>query len=550
MKRGSGLKEYYGYIEDVRSGKVRASIYIKQMVERLEKMKQRSDIFFDEAAVEDCFEFIKHIKHFAGKAAGKHFELMPWQKWVIGSVIGIKHKDSGLRVCRELFVLVARKNGKTALIAALSLYLMIADGEASPSIGCVAASRDQARILFETAQQYAKSLDPKNSQIKNFRNYIKFIPNNGEFKVFSSDSSNLDGLSLSTAILDEGHAQKDNLLYSVLKSSMGFRQQPLMVQITTAGFLLEGYPCFETYKVSIEILAGVKEQDEFFPFLYVLDNEDDWTDEENWIKCNPCLDVTITRDYLRDQVKAAENDTTQETPIKTKNFNIWMNSSMQWISQDIIARQMRKVNIEDYAGYTCYLAVDLSSVGDFTALSCMIPDGDKFIYKTWCFLPEESLKDHPNKVLYERFIQEGSLTLTPGNVCDFDYIINKIAEINKILHIEGVYYDSWNSSFFTIKCTELGYNMIPVSQAVGSFNAPTKEFERWARDGKLVIDKSSNILWEFGCVVLKMDHNGNVKPSKESYQSKKIDGIIAMLMCAAGWMKNPVASDFTIFSLP
>lgn len=542
------MKDYYNYIEGIRSGKIRACVYIKQMVERLEAMKQREDLYFDEKAVRECFEFIRQIKHFAGKSAGKQFDLMPWQKWVVGSIIGIKHKDTGFRVCKDCMILVARKNGKTSLIAALSLYMLIADGEASPSIGCVATSRDQARLLFEMAQQFGKSLDPKEVHLKNYRNYIKFTPNNGEFKVFSSDSSNLDGLNLSLGICDETHAYKDNRLYSVLKSSMGFREQPLIVQITTAGFLLEGYPCFETFKVSVEILAGVKTQDEFFPFLYMLDPDDDWTDEENWVKCNPCLDVTVTKEYLRDQVRAALNDSTQETPIKTKNFNIWMSSSVQWIPQDIIAKQMKPVNIEDYRGKTCYLAVDLASVGDFTALSCMIPDGDMFVYKTWCFLPEESLKEHPNKILYDRFIQEGSLQLTAGNVCDFDNIINKIAEINQILNIEGIYYDSWNSSFFTIKCTELGYNMIPVSQAVGSFNAPTKEFERWARDGKLIIDKSSNILWEFGCVSLKVDHNDNVKPSKDSY-NKKIDGVVAMVMCTAGWMKNPIDTDFVIFSL-
>lgn len=548
LKMSQGMKQYYDYIEGVRSGRIRACTYIKQMVERLEKMKEREDLYFDEKAVKECFEFIRQIKHFAGKSAGQQFDLMPWQKWVVGSIIGIKHRDTGFRVCKDCMILVARKNGKTSLIAALSLYMLIADGEASPSIGCVATSRDQARLLFEMAQQFGKSLDPKEQHLKNYRNYIKFTPNNGEFKVFSSDSSNLDGLNLSLGICDETHAYKDNRLYSVLKSSMGFREQPLIVQITTAGFLLEGYPCYETYKVSVEILAGVKTQDEFFPFLYMLDPDDDWTDEENWIKCNPCLDVTVTKDYLRDQVRAAMNDSTQETPIKTKNFNIWMNSSVQWIPQDIIAGQMQPVNIEDYRGKTCYLAVDLASVGDFTALSCMIPDGDMYVYKTWCFLPEDSLKDHPNKVLYDRFIQEGSLELTAGNVCDFDNIINKIAELNKILNIEGIYYDSWNSSFFTIKCTELGYNMIPISQAVGSFNAPTKEFERWARDGRLIIDKSTNILWEFGCVSLKVDHNDNVKPAKDSY-NKKIDGVIAMVMCTAGWMKNPVDTDFTIFSL-
>lgn len=544
------MKEYYQYIEDVRSGKVKASVYIKQMVERTEAMKKRKDLYFDENAVKECFEFIRQIKHFAGKSAQKQFELLPWQKWVIGSIIGIKHKDTGLRVCRECMILVARKNGKTSLIAALSLYMLIADGEASPSIGCVATSREQARLLFEMAQQFGKSLDPRGQHLKQYRNYMKFIPNNGELKVFSSDSSNLDGLSLSMAICDETHAYKDNRLYSVLKSSMGFRQQPLLVQISTAGFLLEGYPCYEMYKVSIEILAGVKEQDEFFPFLYMLDTDDDWLDESNWIKCNPCIDVTITTEYLRDQVRSAQNDTSQETPVKTKNFNIWMQSSLQWIPQEIIAKQMKTcVDINDYEGHTCYLAVDLSSVNDFTALSCMIPDGDYFVFKNWTFLPEESMKEHPNKVLYERFIQEGSLEITAGNVCDFDNVIAKIGEINKILNIEGIYFDSWNSTYFNIKCTELGYPMIPVSQAVGSFNAPTKEFERWARDGKLIIDKSTNVLWQFGCVSLKVDHNGNIKPSKDTYKGKKIDSVISMIMCVFGWMKNPLSDDIEIFSL-
>ena len=540
------LKEYYKYIEDVRSGAVRTCTFIRQQVERLEAMKARDDIFFDEEAVADCFDFIHQIKHFAGKSAGQQFDLLPFQKWIVGSVVGIKYKESLLRVCRELFILMARKNGKTALIAALSLYFMIADHEAAPCIACVASSRDQARLLFEAAQKYAKSLDPRGESIKQYKNYMKFPSNDGEFKVFSSDSSNMDGLNLNVAILDEGHAQKDNLLYSVLKSSMGFRREPLMIQITTAGFLLEGYPCYETYKVSAEILAGVKTQDEFFPFMYMLDDGDDWTDEDNWIKCNPCLDVTITREYLRDQVKAAQNDSTQETPIKTKNFNIWMNSAVQWIPPEILASQMKEVNLEDYRGKTCYLAVDLSSVGDFTALSCMIPDGDYFVFKNWTFLPEESLKEHPNKVLYQRFIQEGSMIKNPGNCTDYDYIINKIWEIGQILTIEGIYYDSWNSTFFSIKCTELGFNMVPISQAVGSFNAPTKEFERLAREKRLVIDKSTNTLWQFSCVQLKVDHNGNAKPMKTSYTNKKIDTCIAMIMCVAGHMKNPVVDDFLI----
>ena len=555
------MKEYYKYIEDVRTGRIKTCLYIKQMVERLEKMKQREDLYFDEAAVKECFEFIRQIKHFAGKSAGKNFDLMPWQKWVVGSVIGIKHRDTGFRVCREMFLLISRKNGKTSLIAALSLYMLIADGEASPSIGCVASSRDQARLLFEMAQQFGKSLDPKEQHLKNYRNYIKFTPNNGEFKVFSSDSSNLDGLSLSCAILDEGHAQKDNLLYSVLKSSMGFRQQPLMVQITTCGFLLDGYPCFETYKVSIEILAGVKEQDEFFPFLYMLDPDDDWQDEENWVKCNPCLDITITREYLRDQMRAALNDSTQEVPIKTKNFNIWMSSAMQWIPQEIVASCMqKKIEVEDFAGWPCTIGMDLGSVSDFTSFSALWVLEGKFYFKTWTFLPEATLPEHPDRLLYERFIKEGSMIITDGNCTNYDFICAKIGEISQICPIDAIYTDAWNATSTMITLTNMGFNVIPFSQSIGHFNAPTKSMEKHIRDGEAVIDRSQNVLWQFGNAELTMDHNGNQKVTKgtgmggskgggSGRQRKKVDSVISMTTALGGFEEKGAMTDFTIFSL-
>lgn len=545
------MKEYYKYIQDVLSGKIKTSLYIKQMVKRLEKMKEREDLYFDEKAVKECFEFIRQIKHFAGKSAGQQFDLLPWQKWVVGSIIGIKHKDTGFRVCRDAFILVARKNGKTSLIAALSLYMLIADGEAAPSIGCVATSRDQARLLFEMAQQFGKSLDPKEVHLKNYRNYMKFTPNNGEFKVFSSDSSNLDGLNLSMAICDETHAYKDNRLYSVLKSSMGFREQPLIVQISTAGFLLEGYPCYETYKVSVEILAGVKEQDEFFPFLYMLDPEDEWTDEENWIKCNPCLDVTVTRDYLRDQVKAAQNDNTQETPVKTKNFNVWVSSALQWIPQDVVAACMkRKLEVEEFAGYPCTLGMDLGSVSDFTSISALWVIDGKYYFKSWTFLPEETIKDHPNKILYERFIKEGSMIQTIGNCTDYDFVCNKIREISEICPIDKIYTDAWNATSVMITLGNMGFNVLPFSQSIGHFNSPTKSMERLIREGLAVIDRSQNILWQFGNCELKVDWNGNCKVTKSggSY-AKKVDSVISMTTALGGFEEQGAVTDFTIFSL-
>lgn len=536
---------YERYIENVRNGKVVASLYIKQAVERFETLRNRNDIYFDAEAVNRCIVFVSKMKHFKGKSANTNFILSDWQQFVVANIIGLKWKSTGYRVCREVYLQVSRKAGKDALIAAIALYCLIADGEASPEIACLANSREQSMILFEYIDKFAKSLDPKEEAIKHFKKYVEFPANNGVCKTYSADSSKLDGLNISLAVIDEFHEQKDLGLYNVMVSSQGMRTQPLIIIITTAGFNLES-PCKDKYNLSIEILSGVKTNDTFFPFLYVLDVDDDWTDEKNWIKCQPNLGVTVTREFMANEVQKAKNDSTALNGILTKTFNMWVSSYNAWIPREIIAKRMEPVNIEDYRGCVCYLGVDLSSVGDFTALSCMIPYEDKFIFKNWTFLPEETIVNHPNNELYQKFINEGSMIVTPGNVCDYQYIGNKIREISECLVVQGIYYDQWNSTQFAIMCTTEGYNMVPVSQSIGSFNGPSKETERLIKDGKLIIDRSSNVLWQFGNVELKIDWNGNIKPSKGSY-NKKIDSVIAMIMCVAGQMKNPVGDNEIFF---
>ncbi len=542
------MLEYRAYIDGVRSGRIVASQYIKQAVERLEGFKKRPDMYFDEEEIQRCFDFIGYMKEWSGAAAGKSGALLPFQKWIVGSVIGIKWRDTGTRVCKDMFMLVARKNAKTSLIAKLSAYLMVADNEANPFIGCVASSRDQARILFEAAQKYMKTIDPKGDALKLYRNYIKFPSNDGEFHVYSSDASNMDGYNFSVAICDEVHSYKDNKLISVLRSSMGARKQPLLIQITTAGFLLDGYPCFETYKVAIEVLAGVKEDPTFFPFLYVMDPDDDIEDEDNWIKCNPSIDVVVSRQYLREQMTLLKNDSTQIVPVKTKNFNLWCSAASIWIRQEDVAACMKqKVEVSDFQGLVGYIGVDLASVGDTTSVTVMIPKGDMFYFKTWTFIPRDTFVSSPNHELYQKFYNDGNLIISEGNITDYQLITNKIVELSETVQIEGIYYDQYNSSQWAIQCTELGFNMRPFRQGLQSFNNPTKELERLVLSRKAVIDKSTMILWMFGNTVLRVDHASNVKPEKGKGVSGKIDGVITMIEALGGYLENPNNGDFEIF---
>lgn len=556
------MKGYEKYIQDVKSGKVKTCQYVKQVVDRFEKFRERDDIYFDEECVDEFINFVAQMTHWVGAAANTKFNLLNWQQFFFAVILGLKWKATGKRVVRETYLQLARKQGKSSIIAALALYHLIADGEAAPFVACLASTRDQARLIFEMCQNYAKSLDPKGQYVKYYRNYMKMPANNGEVKIFSSDAKRLDGLNVSLGIIDEYAVQPNNELYSKIKTSMGFRTQPLMVLITTPQGDLNN-PAYDTYKTSIEILSGVKTDDTFWPFIYTLDadEQDQWDNEDLWIKSNPSIEHTITYESLRADCIAAKNDIGKQVHFKTLQAGIWCQSHMVWIEQPIVASCMKKIDVQDFEGWPCVVGMDLGSVSDFTSVSALWVRDGKYYFKTWTYIPEAPLMEHPNKLLYERFIQEGSMIITDGNCTNYDYICNQIGELSKICPIDTIYTDAWNATSTMITLGNMGFEVQPFSQSIGHFNSPTKSMERLIREGQAVIDKSQNILWQFGNAELTMDHNGNQKVTKGTgiggsqgsgtgRQRKKVDSVISMTTALGGYEEKGAMTDFEIFSLP
>lgn len=540
------MKPYYQYVEDILSGKIPSGKLMKLACERFNDFRNREDMYLDEDCIDKCVAFIGQMKHFLGKSAKLPFVLEPWQQFIIANVLGFKWKSSGFRVCNECYLQIARKAGKDALIGAICDYLLVADGEQSPEIVVAANSTDQAKIAFNYITNFGKSLDPSGKVLKYYRNYIKTPANNGMVKVISSDPSRADGLNISTFVLDEFHESRDRKMYDVLKSSQGMRQQPLAIIITTAGFNLDG-PCHDMYTFSIEILNKIKSMDNFFPFIFQLDEEDDWTDKKNFMKCQPNLGVTVTEEFMLQEVNKAKMDSTALTGVLTKTFNRWCQSKVTWLPQELIAQHMKPIDLEEFRGMQCIIGCDLSTVSDFSSITVFLPPGDDGMYrfKTYTFLPNDSIENHPNRMLYEKFIQEGSMIVTNGNVCDYDYILYEIHKINQICPVAAIYLDKWNASQFQINLTNAGYNVQEFSQAVGNYNSCVKEFERLIKEGKVILDRSANVLWQFGNASLKGDINGNVKPTKES-SSKKIDSVISITTSLGGWLKVPLFNDFDI----
>ena len=534
--------EYYRYAQDVIDGKIVAGELVRLACKRFMHDLERPDLEFRAEIVDRFITFCSLIKHFKGKSAGEQFKLEPWQQFIGANILGFYYKGTDERKYTNSLLCVSRKQGKSATAALFCLWFLIADGESGAEVDLAANSRQQATIAYEFCANYAKQLDPSGKELKILRNGIKLKLNDSNLNVFAADSTKLDGFNASFALIDEYHAAKDSRLYDVLKSSQGQRKNPHLMVISTVGFSITS-PFKKLYDTDCEILHGLKEDDSTFAMIFALDDGDDWRDEKVWRKIAPNLDITVTTKYLREQVIQAENNVSAETGILVKNFNVWQQVTNIWIPDSYVNRCFKKISYSDFNEDTslCYVGTDLASVGDMTAVSCLFTrDGDDKIYFiTEYFLPETALTESPNRELYKQWKRQGLLTITEGNVTDYTYITRMMLKRNSHIPIRKVAYDSWNSTQWAIEATEQGLPLEPYSQSIGNFNRPTRELERLIRSQKVVFQTNEITRWMFRNVLLKHDHNDNVKPTKGGTGNQKIDGVIAILEALGIYLLEP-----------
>ena len=535
------MKGYYHYVEDVLNGKIVVGELIKLACQRFKDDLQREDIYFNESVVDKAINFIGTLKHFMGKSSGKHFKLENWQQFIIANIVGWYWKDGNTRRFTSSYIEVSRKNGKTALAAALCLYYLIADGEDGAEVDLAANSKEQAEIAFEFCSSFSKQLDPKGKYLKPYRDNVQFALNNSKLKVFAADDSKLDGFNASFGLIDEYHAAKNSKVRDVIKSSMGMRNNPHLCTITTAGFD-KTLPCYKLRSTSIEILNKLKTDDSMFIAIYSLDDKDDWTDKDNWVKCTPNLNITVTSKYIKEQVQSAINNPSEEVGVKTKTLNLWCDVADVWLPESYIVKASKDIHLENFRDCECYIGVDLSATSDLTAVSYLIEKDNIYYFKTDYYLPESALVDKPDRETYKLWKQQGLITITTGNVTDYDYITNDIVAASNILNIQKIGYDKWNATQWAIHATEIGLPLEEYPQTMGNFNRPTKELERLILSGNTVIDNNEITRWCFRNVELKSDYNGNVKPNK-GIRSKKIDGVIAIIQALGMYLTVPHYSN-------
>ena len=541
--------EQYAY--DVVNGLIPACQWVKLACQRFLDDINSGKCYIDENKYKTINTFISVLKHYSSGAAGKPFILEPWQKFLVTNIFCLYRSDNHKRKYTQAHISVSRKNGKTSLAAVLGLFALIADGEPAASIIMAANSREQAKIDFDAASTWARQLDPKRKSLKVLRNEIVFQKTNSKLKVIAADATKLDGSNDSFIVVDELHEAPDGKLYDVLRSGQGFRQQPMIMSITTAGFRVGGF-CNQLEDYCKEVLQGIKQDDSLFALLYTLDEGDDWTDSSVYVKSNPNLGITVNEDWLLSQVNQAKNSPSLEVGVRTKNLNQWCSSSMVWIPSDVISRNQIQMNLDDFknGNYLVYLGFDLSAVSDLTALSIMFvdPELEEYYFKTWYYLPKTALEGKYNSELYKMWSSKGYLILTDSQTTDYNYIQNQIIYLYDNFEIQGIFFDSWNAQQLVNNLTAQGLPMMPYSQSIGNFNRPTKEFERLVLSDKVKIDKNPINRFCFDNVTLKVDLNGNSKPCGD-HEKKKIDGVISKLNCLGGYLSS-VSGSSEAFVIP
>lgn len=544
------------YALDVVAGRVLAGRWVRLACERHLRDLERAGTeafpwIFDEARAERVFAFYRFCRHVKGPLAGQPIELEPWQKFIIGSVFGWIHRETGLRRFRKAYIQVARGNGKSTLLSGLGLYMLMADGEAGAEVYATATKREQARIVYDAARFMAirspdllKRLEPGKAEMIHPASAGKFAP-------LSKDTKSLDGLNPHLGIIDEFHAHLTREMYDLLVSAMGKRLQPLLFIITTAGFDLAS-PCYEEYTYLTKVLSGELQNEQYFAYIAQLDPEDNPQDERCWIKANPLLAATEAgMEYLRAELRAALDVPSKMRNFLVKNLNLWVDQKKEGYMRMDKWRACAASDenpMPDLRGRACYIGVDLSSKIDLTSVGVEFPLGQgRFAVLSHSFIPEERLRERlkVDKQPYDSWARLGWLTVIPGAVVDQQAIIDWIQGqvVQNGWQVREVCVDPWNATQFAVELQKLGYTVVEITQIPRILSEPTKDFRERVLRGEIIHDGSPVLAWAMGNAVERRDHNGNIMLDKEKSR-ERIDPVAALMNAHARAMHHGTEGSY------
>jgi len=487
---------------------------------------------FDATAARHALALCQVVRHSKGEWAGQVFTPEPWEEFIIASLFGWKRAD-GTRRFRRAYIEVPRKNGKSFLCAFLGNYLLVADGEPGAEVYSAATKRDQARIVHGEAIRMVQASPLLKKEIGIFKDNLHVLATHSKYEPLGADADTMDGLNVHGALIDELHAHKTRQVVDVLDTATGARRQPLIVEITTAGWDRNSV-CWEHHEYSRQVLEQVLLDDSWFAFVAGIDDDDDWAAPATWAKANPNYGISVKADDLARKAKRAQSVPAEQNSFKRLHLNVWTEQSEKWLDMDKWDACDAPVMLERLIGRPCYAGLDLASTTDIAALVLLFPDeSDPPLYDIVPFfwIPGESVVERTRKsnVPYQTWVEQGYIEATEGDVIDYRHIMARADEAATRYELREIAYDRWGATQIVQWMQEGGLDVVPMGQGFASMSPPTKELMNLVLAKRLRHGGHPVLRWMANNMVVKQDPAGNLKPDK-SKSAEKIDGMVALVM--------------------
>ena len=523
------------YAQAVVDGDIVTGKWVKLACERhlkdLKRSKEDPDYpwKFDEEKAWRPIRFIEK-KCKPSKGDFDQLVLQPWQHFFVGSIFGWVNKKTGLRRFREALVFLGRKNGKTTLESGVADYMAGFDGEKGANVYFLANSQKQASILYEEARNMITASPWLSDRFVPNRSEIRFPKTNSKIVAMSAEKNNKDGENLHFGVFDEIHEYEDYTLINVMKRSRGTRKQPLIVYITTAGYVLDG-PLVDMIDQGHDVLKNYDEDidERTFYYLAALDDKEEMNDPSTWVKANPNIGLMQLADMITDFKKNRRTPSELADWI-TKQFNIFSEvDELSYITPEILQKNTRHLDPETLRGRECVGGYDLSDTEDFTSACIEFPldDGGVFILEhSW--IPHARYERDKNPERIRKWEHDGEVTIIPGDYVDYSYVLDWFNTQAQKYNITIIRYDPAKAIRLNKELEEAGFDTDKVRQGFFTLGGAMQNFKELLLDGKVVFNEQSMFKWYLNNVRLRQDRNDNWLPTKTS-MSRKIDGFAAAL---------------------
>ena len=523
----------------------RANKWVALACERQTKdlARKRFKYHFEEDKANRICKFIELLPHTKGIWAKEKrlISLEDWQVFILTTVFGWVDAK-GLRRFRKTYKEIPRKNAKSTISSGVGLYMLGADGEGGPEVYSAATTKDQAKIVWEDAHRMAVRCAGLRGRfgVQTSAHSI-FTPSGGLFKALARDQGgNLDGLNVHCGIIDELHAHKTREVVEVIDTATGSRSQPLLWQITTAGFNRAGI-CYETRAYCCKVLTGTFQDERFFGIIYSIDEDDDWGNPSCWAKANPNWGVSVNPEDVTSKGQEALKVTAKQNGFLTKHLNVWVNAATAWMDMKAWdAAGDVNLSPDQFAGAECVLAVDLATKDDIAAMVLLFCRDERYYLFPYFWLPEAATEGQ-EKAHYAGWAKDGHLMLSAGNVTDHNLVQAQARVLAGRHVVQSLAYDPWQAHKFATELAEEGMPVLEYQNNVRNFSEPMKALKALVMAGKLAHNGNPVMSWMMSNVVALLDNKDNIYPRKEMPRNK-IDGPVAAIM-ALGRMQKPAPSE-------